>query len=51
MTVSAEITGRDESAREVEARGWLMVGDKVIYGMERFRLRWKPIVAEPAAMR
>jgi len=51
VTVSAEITGRDESAREVEARGWLVVGDKVIYGMERFRLRWKPIVAEPAAMR
>ena len=46
VTVMAEITARDENRREVEARGWLCVGEKIIYGMEAFRIRWNPPVAE-----
>ena len=46
VTVMAEITARDENRREVEARGWLCVEEKIIYGMEAFRIRWNPPVAE-----
>lgn len=51
VTVLAEITARDEVRREVEARGWLCVGEKIIYGMEAFRLRWNPPVAEASISR
>jgi len=38
VRIIAEITGRDDSHKRVRARGWLLVGDKVLYAMNRFQL-------------
>jgi 3-hydroxymyristoyl/3-hydroxydecanoyl-(acyl carrier protein) dehydratase len=38
VRIIAEITGRDDSHKRVQARSWLLVGDKVLYAMTRFHL-------------
>jgi 3-hydroxymyristoyl/3-hydroxydecanoyl-(acyl carrier protein) dehydratase len=51
VTVLAEIISRDPSTHELEGRGWLCVGDKIIYGMEGFRVRWTSGIAGTASAR
>ena len=38
----AEITSRDDTLKRVQARGWLLVGTKVLYAMEQFTLLHHP---------
>jgi hypothetical protein len=51
VTVLAEIISRDHNTHELEGRGWLCVGDKIIYGMEAFRVRWTSAIAGTAFAR
>lgn len=51
VTVLAEIISRDPNTHELEGRGWLCVGDKIIYGMEAFRVRWTSAIAGTAFAR
>ncbi|MGE3821851.1 MAG: hypothetical protein AB7I30_20750, partial [Isosphaeraceae bacterium] len=43
VTVSAVVTERDDSTRTVVADGFLAVDGRVIYQMNGFALRWRPL--------
>lgn len=51
ITVLAEIVSRNATTHEIEGRGWLCVGDKIIYGMEGFKMRWTSTIAGTAPAR
>ena len=42
VRIIAEITSRDDTLKRVQARGWLLVGTKVLYAMEQFTLLHHP---------
>ena len=42
VRIIAEITSRDDTHKRVQARGWLLVGTKVLYAMEQFTLLHHP---------
>jgi 3-hydroxymyristoyl/3-hydroxydecanoyl-(acyl carrier protein) dehydratase len=46
VRIIAEITGRNDSNKIVQARGWLLVGEKVLYAMNHFSLAFHPTGTE-----
>ena len=46
VRIIAEITARNDSNKMVQARGWLLVGEKVLYAMNHFSLAFHPTGTE-----